>query len=65
MRIVCQNHPADMTENLLTGTLSINILKQTKFISLLLIQNMLWVLKRTVSVRRFFDQPKQMFKLMV
>ena len=24
---------------------------------------MLWVLKRTVSMRRFFEHPKQMFKL--
>ena len=25
---------------------------------------MLWVLKRTVSMRRFFEHPKRMFKLM-
>ena len=27
-------------------------------------KNMLWVLKRTVSLRRFFCGPKHMFKLM-
>ena len=27
-------------------------------------KHMLWVLKRTVSMRQFFEHPKHMFKLM-